>query len=130
MSTSSAVTRGIKIEVESQFDAARSRPHESQWFYVYSIRITNESAETVQLLSRHWIIHDSAGKVEEVRGPGVVGRQPVLDPGEEFEYSSGCPLGTSFGTMHGTYQMIETRTGESFDVEIAPFALGEPHSIN
>ena len=130
MSTSSAVTRGIKIEVESRFDAARSRPRESQWFYVYSIRITNASAETVQLLSRHWIIHDADGKVEEVRGPGVVGRQPVLDPGEEFEYSSGCPLGTSFGTMHGTYQMIATRTGEAFDVEIAPFALGEPHSIN
>ena len=130
MTTSSAVTRGIKIEVESQYDASRSRPRESQWFYVYTIRITNGSEETVQLLSRHWIIHDARGKVEEVRGPGVVGRQPVLDPGEAFEYSSGCPLQTSFGTMHGTYQMIATRTGEPFDVEIAPFALGEPNSIN
>jgi len=130
MPTSSAVTRGIKIEVDARFDAARSRPRDSHWFYVYTIRITNGGEETVQLLSRHWIISDADGKVEEVRGPGVVGRQPVLEPGQAFEYSSACPLGTSFGTMHGTYQMITTRTGEPFDVEIAPFALGEPHSIN
>jgi ApaG protein len=130
MPTSSAVTRGIRIEVESTYDPGRSRPHDSYWFFVYKIRITNGCGEAVQLLSRHWVITDSDGKVEEVRGPGVVGRQPVLDPGDAFEYSSACPLGTSFGTMHGTYQMIATRSGEPFDVEIAPFALGQPHSIN
>jgi len=130
MPTSSAVTRGIRIEVESRFDAGRSRPGASHWFHVYTIRITNGGADTVQLLSRHWIITDADGKVEEVRGPGVVGRQPVIEPGESFEYSSACPIGTSFGTMHGTYQMVVSRSGEPFDVEIAPFALGEPHSIN
>ncbi len=130
MPTSSAVTRGIRIEVESTFDPRRSRPQESHWFYVYKIRITNGGSEAVQLLSRHWVITDADGKVEEVRGPGVVGRQPVLEPGEAFEYSSACPLATSFGTMHGTYEMIATKGGEPFDVEIAPFALGQPHSIN
>ncbi len=83
----------------------------------------------MQLLTRHWIITDADGETEEVRGPGVVGQQPVLAPGQAFDYTSGCPLGTSFGTMHGTYQMT-TKRGDQFDVEIAPFALSLPYAIN
>lgn len=96
---------------------------------MYKVRITNIGTEGVQLVSRHWIITDANGHVEEVRGPGVVGYQPTLEPGESFEYTSGCPLKTPFGSMHGTYQMV-TRGGDHFDAEIAPFALSEPHSIN
>jgi ApaG protein len=129
MSTSAAVTRGIRVEVESFFVPERSDPTGELWLFAYHIRISNEGSDTVTLLSRHWIITDGDGKTEEVRGPGVVGEQPTLKPGEGFEYTSGCPLGTPFGTMHGTYQM-RTEQGESFDVEIAPFALSQPYAIN
>jgi len=91
------------------------------------VNITNEGHDTVQLISRHWIITDGMGEVEEVRGPGVVGNQPVLAPGKSFEYTSGCPLTTPFGSMHGTYQMI-IQGDEQFDIEIAPFTLTEPYS--
>ncbi len=128
MTGSSAITRGIRVEVESAFVPDRSDPGK-RWFFAYTIRITNEGAQTVQLISRHWIITDGDGDVEEVRGPGVVGKQPILASGESFEYTSACPLATNFGTMHGTYQMV-TEDGESFDVEIAPFALAEPYAIN
>ena len=129
MPESVAVTRDIRIQVESRYHPERSSPGDDQWFFSYTIRIANEGTETVRLLTRHWIITDSNGRTREVRGPGVVGRQPVLTPGQSFEYTSFCPLTTSFGTMHGTYQMV-TDGGEAFDAEIAPFALGEPHSIN
>ena len=85
------------------------------------------SHDTVQLMSRHWIITDGMGKVEDVQGPGVVGKQPVLAPGQSFEYTSGCPLTTPFGSMHGTYQMVN-QAGEKFDIEIAPFTLTEPYN--
>ncbi len=126
---SEAVTRGIRVAVEASYVAERSNPSESEWFFAYTIRITNEGSDTAQLLSRHWIITDANGRVEEVRGPGVVGRQPVLGPGQSFEYTSACPLKTSFGVMQGTYQMV-TPSGEHFDVEIAPFALSEPYGVN
>jgi ApaG protein len=126
---SSATTRGIRVEVESVFVPERSDPAEKRWFFAYKIRIANEGSETAQLISRHWIITDGDGDAEEVRGPGVVGKQPTLGPGQSFEYSSACPLATSFGTMHGTYQMV-TEGGEQFDIEIAPFALAEPYAIN
>jgi ApaG protein len=93
------------------------------------VRITNQGTETVQLLSRHWIITDALDHIKEVRGPGVVGQQPVLAPGESFQYTSGCPLRTSTGVMRGTYQMV-TEDGEHFDVEIAPFALHEPYTVH
>lgn len=125
MSTSEALTRGVRIRVKAEFAPERSQPVRNQWFFLYTIQISNEGAETVQLLSRHWIITDAMGHVEEVRGPGVVGKQPVLAPGQSFQYTSGCPLATPFGSMHGTYQMI-TQSGEMFDVEIAPFTLIEP----
>jgi ApaG protein len=129
-STSEAVTNNVRVEVESQYASEHSQPFQNQWFFYYTIRITNESDETVQLLSRHWIITDAGGHVEEVRGPGVVGEQPVLAPGESFQYTSGCPLKTSTGVMHGTYQMVVTDGGKRFDVEIAPFALHEPYTVH
>lgn len=128
MPSSEAVTRNIRVHVESQFDPRRSRPSQNQWFFLYTVRITNEGSETVQLISRHWIITDAMGKVEEVRGPGVVGNQPVLAPGESFEYTSGCPLTLPFGSMHGTYQMVNEQN-EQFDIEIAPFMLAEPNQV-
>lgn len=97
--------------------------------FAYHIRIRNEGSEAVQLVSRHWYITDSTGRVEEVRGPGVVGEQPMLKPGDHFDYTSGCPLPTPMGTMHGTYQMVNDR-GERFDANIAPFTLAEPLSVN
>jgi ApaG protein len=126
---SEIVTRGIRVEVESSFVPERSDPDEGQWFFAYRVRIRNEGEETAQLVSRHWVIIDGRGRVEEVRGPGVVGEQPVLRPGEAFEYTSACPLRTPEGTMHGSYQMV-TAGGERFDAEIAPFALGEPATIH
>jgi ApaG protein len=127
--TSEAVTQGVRVRVQSQYDPSRSRPHQNQWFFLYTVRISNESSATVQLLSRHWIITDATGHVEEVRGPGVVGEQPVLGPGQSFEYTSGCPLTTPFGSMHGTYQMA-TGGGERFDATIASFTLSEPHALH
>jgi ApaG protein len=127
--TSDRATRGIRVRVESRFVEARSNLAEGQWFFAYTITIANESELTVQLISRHWVITDANGVVREIRGPGVVGKQPILEPGDSFEYTSFCPLTTSFGTMHGSYQMA-ARGSESFDAEIAPFALGEPYSIN
>jgi ApaG protein len=129
MSSSEAVTRGIRVRVESHYHPDRSRPAEDEWFFSYAIKIRNEGTTTVQLLTRHWIITDANGHVEEIRGPGVVGQQPVLAAGQSFEYTSFCPLPTSFGTMHGSFQMV-TDDGKAFDAEIAPFPLGEPHAIN
>ena len=99
------------------------------WFFAYTVHVSNEGTETAELVSRHWVITDATGRVEEVRGPGVIGEQPVLEPGASFEYTSACPLPTSFGTMHGSYQML-TRDGQTFDAEIAPFTLAEPHAVN
>ena len=129
MFTSEAVTRGVRVHVESQFDPDRSEPSQSQWFFLYTISIANEGSETVQLLTRHWIITDGTGKVEEVRGPGVVGKQPILKPGESFQYTSGCPLTTAFGVMEGTYQMA-AEGGDRFDATIAPFTLSEPYTVH
>jgi ApaG protein len=129
MPDSEAVTRGIRVRVESRYVPERSDPSESQWFFLYHVSIANTGDETVQILSRHWIITDAHGKVEEVRGPGVIGQQPVIPPGQSFEYTSFCPLTTSFGSMEGTYQLVTT-DGASFDAEIAPFALSEPYAIN
>jgi ApaG protein len=124
---SEAVTRNVRVHVESEFAPGRSSPAENKWFFLYTIRITNESGETVQLLSRHWIITDAMGEVREVRGPGVVGKQPVLEPGESFEYTSGCDLTTPFGTMRGTYQMVSSER-EDFEIEIPAFTLTEPYT--
>jgi ApaG protein len=129
VSSSDARTRGVRIQVKSRFVSERSSVDHGTWFFAYTVLITNESATTVQLMNRHWIITNADGHVEEVRGPGVVGAQPVLQPGESFEYTSGCPLPTAFGTMHGSYQMV-TEDGERFDADIAPFSLSMPYAVN
>lgn len=122
--SSEALTRGIVVRVEPRFDPDRSEPGAGRWFFLYTVTIENRSTETVQLLTRHWVITDGGGRVEEVAGPGVVGKQPILAPGESFRYTSGCPLPTSIGTMEGSYQMT-TASGELFDAVIAPFTLCE-----
>lgn len=127
--TSEAVTRNIRVAVDAQYSPAHSHPSNQQWFFLYTIRITNEGKETVQLISRHWLITDANDRVEEVRGLGVVGHQPVLAPGESFEYTSGCPLSTPFGSMKGTYHMVTDR-GERFETEIAAFYLQGPYSVH
>jgi ApaG protein len=129
---SEAVTRNIRVSVETEYAPGRSNPAQSQWFFLYTIRLKNEGRETVQLMSRHWIITDAMGDVKEVRGPGVVGKQPVLEPGDTFEYTSGCELTTPFGSMRGTYQMV-TVSGKGdkeshFDIQIPPFTLTEPYT--
>jgi ApaG protein len=129
MFTSEATTRGVRVSVRSEYAADRSRPEDQQWFFLYTITITNTGTGTVQLMSRHWIITDAEGRIEEVRGPGVVGQQPVLPPGESFTYTSGCPLTTAFGTMEGTYQMVDP-SGDGFDAKIAPFTLSEPYTVH
>jgi ApaG protein len=129
MFISEAVTQGVRVRVESEYAPDRSKPSKNQWFFLYTVTITNEGPEVVQLLTRHWVITDGTGHVEEVRGPGVVGKQPTLNPGERFEYTSGCPLATPFGVMEGTYQMV-TQSGERFDAKIAPFTLSEPYTVH
>lgn len=126
---SEAVTNGIRVEVMSRHNPEHSQPMQGQWVFQYTVRITNESAETVQLISRHWIITDALEHTEEVIGSGVIGKQPVLAPGESFKYSSWCPLKTPTGQMHGTYQMVRT-SGEQFDIRIAPFALRAPYTVH
>ena len=129
MTSSEAVTRSVRVQVAARYSPEHSEPARDLWFFLYTIRISNEGHETVQLRSRHWIITDATGRVEEVKGPGVVGRQPVLEPGQSFEYTSGCPLPTPFGTMRGTYSMT-TPSGRQFEAEIAAFSLREPGSIH
>jgi len=128
MSTSEVVTRNVRVRVRAEYDPERSNPLASEWFFLYTIQLSNEGDRTVQLLSRHWIITDGKGQVREVRGSGVVGEQPVLAPGERFEYTSGCPLETPFGSMRCTYQMV-SETEERFDVEVAAFALTAPFAL-
>jgi len=129
MFTSEALTRGIHVAVSAEYAPEKSQPAQQQWFFLYTITVTNEGGETVQLISRHWIITDGSGRIEEVKGNGVVGQQPVLRPGEAFTYTSGCPLTTPFGMMEGTYQMVN-QAGEQFDVKIAPFTLSEPYTVH
>jgi ApaG protein len=129
MFSSEAVTRGVRVLVQAEYAENQSRPAQSQWFFLYTVTISNEGAEPVQLLTRHWMITDGTGHVEEVRGPGVVGKQPKLQPGESFEYTSGCPLTTAFGVMEGTYQMV-SESGEHFDAKVAPFTLSGPYTVH
>ena len=126
---SEAVTNEIRVEVMSQLSNENSRPGQGEWVFQYTVRITNQGSETVKLLSRHWIITDALEHVEEVRGPGVIGQQPVLQPGESFQYSSWCPLKTPTGTMRGTYQMVR-QDGTQFDIDIAPFGLRPRYTVH
>ncbi len=126
---STAMTNGIMVTVKSQYIPERSSVSSRQFAFAYTVRISNESEVTTRLESRHWIITDAGGHVEEVRGPGVVGVQPRLKPGESFEYTSWCVLATPSGEMRGTYQMVPDRGG-AFDADIAPFRLALPQTLN
>ncbi|MEE3328784.1 MAG: Co2+/Mg2+ efflux protein ApaG [Myxococcota bacterium] len=127
--SSEQITDGIRVAVRARYSAEHSEPLRNQWFFLYTIRISNESQQDCQLVSRHWIIRDATGHTEEVRGPGVVGEQPQLAPGESFEYTSGCPLPTPFGSMEGLYEM-RGPDGASFDARIARFELREESAIH
>lgn len=122
----SAVTRSIRVTVKPVYLDEQSSPGDNHFVWAYHVRIENEGADVVQLRSRHWRITDSFGRVQEVRGAGVVGEQPVLKPGKAFEYTSGTPLPTPSGIMAGTYQM-EMPDGSQFDIEIPAFSLDSPH---
>lgn len=127
---STAVTRGVRVEVRTRYLAEHSDPAQGHWMHAYQVTITNDGDRPVQLLSRHWIITNSHGVEEHVQGAGVVGEQPSLNPGESYRYTSGCPIDTSMGTMHGTYQMAMLDDGERFDADVAPFTLAEPYALN
>jgi ApaG protein len=121
-----AVTHQVKVTVEPTFEPERSEPGEGRYFWRYDIEIANLGDKPVTLLERHWRITDGHGRQQEVRGPGVVGEQPTINPGEAFRYTSGCPLTTPNGMMVGEYQML-TDDGERFDVAIPAFSLDSPH---
>src|SRR5436309_14592375 len=122
-----SVTRNIEVTVTPQYLAERSSPETGEYFWAYTIEITNRGPETVQLRTRHWSITDAMGRRQEVRGAGVVGKQPVLKPGESFEYTSGVPLPTPSGFMTGTYGLASVN-GEAFEIEIPTFSLNSPES--
>jgi len=120
-----AITRQIEVSVEPFYLSDRSAPEDSRYFWAYRVTIENQSDDFVQLLSRYWHITDGTGRVEEVRGPGVVGEQPELDPGDSYQYTSGCPLSTPSGIMVGRYTMRNAH-GETFDIDIPAFSLDLP----
>lgn len=122
-------TQGIRISAVSRYLEARSEPRQGKYLFAYTIMIANEGFEAARLLSRHWIITNAAGSTQEVKGEGVVGQQPYLQPGERFEYDSFCPLDTEFGTMQGTYQLVRD-DGRLFEAEIPAFVLARPHAVN
>jgi ApaG protein len=121
-----AITKGIAVSVIPTYLEAQSSPDTSQYFWAYRVIIENQGQETAQLLSRHWMITNARGELTEVKGPGVVGQQPVLKPGQSYEYASGAPLNTPSGMMGGAYQM-ESESGELFDIEIPTFSLDRPN---
>jgi ApaG protein len=122
-----AITRGISVTVLPRFMPEESSPEDNRYFFAYTVEIINTGLEKVQLKSRYWRITDERGQVQEVRGTGVVGEQPVLGPGESYSYTSGCPLPTPSGTMEGTYRMV-TDDGETFEAQIPAFSLDRPGS--
>lgn len=124
-----AVTQGVRIEVEAEYNEAESFPDEERFLFVYHVTIANDGEDAVQLLSRRWVITNSNGQEQIVEGPGVIGKQPVLKPGEVFNYSSFCPLTTPLGTMHGYYVMVDEE-GEEFRAKIAPFRLAVPDILH
>jgi len=127
MTTYSTTTRGVRVTVRSFYLEDQSDPAEGRFAWAYKIQITNEGRVAVQLLKRTWLITDAQGRTMRVHGDGVVGEQPVLDPGEVFEYTSGTPLPTPSGFMRGTYHMLVPETGEEFDAEVPAFSLDSPY---
>jgi ApaG protein len=126
---SDAVTNGVRVEVMARHSKEHSKPMLGEWVFEYTVRITNLGEDVVQLVSRHWTITDAVGNIKEVKGPGVVGQQPLLQPRESFQYSSWSRLETPTGQMQGVYQMIGAER-EEFDAEIAPFALRAKYTVH
>lgn len=122
-------TRDVRVTVRAFFLADQSEPERGHYVWAYRVSIANEGRQTVQLLKRSWSITDAQGRTQHVHGEGVVGAQPVLDPGESFEYTSGTPLSTPSGFMRGAYHMVVPSTGEAFDVAIPSFSLDSPHGL-
>ena len=122
-----ATTRQIRVSVKPTYLDDQSAPSDNHFVWSYQVKIENLGRETVQLRSRHWRIRDARGELYEVKGPGVVGEQPRLEPGDVYEYTSGTPLDTPSGFMRGLYHMVVPASGESFDVEIPAFSLDSPH---
>ncbi len=129
MKTQNNTTTDLSVECFPQFISEESKPDQSYYFFSYKVCIANKGTEAVQLMSRHWVITDANGRSEEVRGPGVVGLQPKIQPGQKFEYESACPLSTSTGSMKGTYTMV-TDNGDSIEIEIPEFYLICPQSLH
>jgi ApaG protein len=123
------IAQGIRVTVMPVYIDERSDPEQNRYFWAYRVVIFNDGKRSVQVVSRHWIITDANGRTEEVRGRGVVGEQPILRPGDSFEYTSGCVLRTPRGTMHGTYEFVRNDASR-FDAEIAPFDLRLPLTLN
>ncbi len=123
-----SLTNGIRVRVRPEYQPEQSSPDEGYYFWSYTIEIANESLRSVQLNTRYWRITDATGRTEEVRGPGVVGQTPRIDPGQSFTYTSGCPLATPSGIMTGSYQMVDDG-GRLFDVEIPAFSLDSPFTV-
>jgi ApaG protein len=119
----------ISIQIQTQYLADQSEPDHDRFAFAYTVKITNSGTAAAQLISRHWLIEDANGKVVEVKGLGVVGHQPLLKPGESFEYSSGTPLATSTGNMSGSFFFV-AEDGERFDAEIPPFSLSMPRTLH
>lgn len=127
---SDTTTHGVRIIAKPRYVPEQSDADSRRYFFAYHITIINQSQHTVQLISRHWVITNGEGKSEEVRGPGVVGHQPTLAPGENFEYTSACPLDTPVGTMHGEFNMIDSDSRKPFDARIDPFRLAVANALN
>jgi ApaG protein len=129
MTMQKSTTSNIQVKIATNYVPQESKPEQSYHFFAYKITITNKGQRPAQLMSRHWIITDALGRTEDVRGPGVVGLQPKINPGQTFEYESACPLHTSSGTMRGTYQMVSDQ-GDTFTVEIPEFFLIAPQALH
>ena len=126
---SEAETQGIRISVQPHYEEDESSPEHGRWLFSYQVTISNQGERAVRLLSRHWIIKDAFGRGEEVRGEGVVGQSPRIEPGDSFTYASWCPLPTDFGSMRGSYR-LRRDDGTEFDATIAPFPLAAPSVLN
>lgn len=126
---SDTTTKSLRIQVRPEFVDAKSDLSAERFFFAYHVTISNEGTSKLQVISRHWVITDGDGKVEEVRGPGLVGETPILNPGESFNYSSACPLETPIGTMEGSFQVI-CENGTAFPAHIAPFLLAKPGALH
>ena len=129
MNGSYAATDGVEVTVRVGYVESQSSPEEQRYFFAYEVTIENVGEISAKLVSRHWIIADGTGEEREVRGPGVVGEQPLLTPGELFSYTSYCPIDTPVGSMRGSFRMVR-EDGSSFDAKVAPFTLAVPHALN